>query len=103
MVFAAKTTAWLGQYEAFLLAAPFNNPAFDGCFLVNASREPVEALTLVRNFRSAIVAQPGLNISEEDAGENRDVMADIIWSTLPANDKPSVSVELKTFSTLEPA
>lgn len=68
--------------EAFLLAAPFNNPAFDGCFLVNASREPVEALTLVRNFRSAIVAQPGLNISEEDAGENRDVMADIIWSTL---------------------
>lgn len=68
--------------EAFLLAAPFNNPTFDGCFLVNASREPVEALTLVRNFRSAIVAQPGLNIPEEDAGENRDVMADIIWSTL---------------------
>jgi len=68
--------------EAFLLAAPFNNPTFDGCFLVNASREPVEALTLVRNFRSAVVAQPGLNIPEEDAGENRDVMADIIWSTL---------------------
>jgi len=82
LVFAAKTTAWLGQYEAFLLAAPFNNPAFDGCFLVNSCREPVEALTLVRNFRSAVVAQPGLNIPEEDAGENRDVMAENIWSTL---------------------
>ena len=86
-----------------LRAAPFNNPAFDGCFLVNSCREPVEALTLVRNFRSAVVAQPGLNIPEEDARENRDVMADIIWSTLPANDKPSVSVKQKTFPTLEPA
>ncbi|MCZ7840881.1 hypothetical protein MXF13_01135 [Leclercia adecarboxylata] len=61
---------------------PSTTPAFDGCFLVNACREPVEALTLVRNFRSAVVAQPGLNIPEEDARENRDVMADIIWSTL---------------------
>ncbi|MEB6377542.1 TetR/AcrR family transcriptional regulator [Leclercia adecarboxylata] len=72
--------------EAFLLAAPFNNPAVDGCFLVNSSREvgalPAEALTIVRNFRDAVVAQIGLNVPEEDAGENRDVMADIIWSTL---------------------
>ncbi|URO01205.1 TetR/AcrR family transcriptional regulator [Leclercia adecarboxylata] len=72
--------------EAFLLAAPFNNPAFDGCFLVNSSREvgdlPAEALTIVRNFRSTVVAQIGLNIPDEEAGENRDVMADIIWSTL---------------------
>lgn len=72
--------------EAFLLAAPFNNPAFNGCFLVNSSREvgelPDEALAIVRNFRDAVVAQIQLNIPAEEAGDNSGVMADIIWSTL---------------------
>lgn len=71
--------------EAFLLAAPFNNPAFNGCFLVNSSREvgelPDEALAIVRNSRDAVVAQIQLNIPAEEAGDNSGVMADIIWST----------------------
>ncbi|WP_339026214.1 TetR/AcrR family transcriptional regulator [Leclercia pneumoniae] len=72
--------------EAFLLAAPFNNPAFNGCFLVNSSREvgelPAEALTIVRNFREAVTAQIQLNIPADEAGDNSDVIAEIIWSTL---------------------
>ncbi|MFH8135682.1 TetR/AcrR family transcriptional regulator [Pantoea osteomyelitidis] len=72
--------------EAFLLAAPFNNPAFNGCFVVNSSREmgelPAEALVIVRNFRDAVVEQIRLNIPAEDAGEDSGVVAEIIWSTL---------------------
>ncbi|MEG3126756.1 TetR/AcrR family transcriptional regulator [Pantoea cypripedii] len=72
--------------EAFLLAAPFNNPAFNGCFVVNSTREvgelPDEALSILRNFRDAVMAQIQLNIPAEDAGEHGGVMADIIWSTL---------------------
>ncbi|ORM69351.1 hypothetical protein HA48_19295 [Pantoea wallisii] len=72
--------------EAFLLAAPFNNPAFSGCFVVNSAREvgelPEEALSIVRQFREAVIAQIQLNIPVEDAGKDGDIVADIIWSTL---------------------
>ncbi|WP_199756283.1 hypothetical protein [Candidatus Pantoea deserta] len=79
--------------EALLLAAPFNNPAFDGCFIINSTREvavlPAAALEIVRDFRHAVIEQIQLNLPEQSHAA---VMADIIWSTLveaclEANDR----------------
>jgi len=79
--------------EQFLLAAPFNNPAFTGCFIINSTREvavlPTAALDIVRDFRGAVIEQIRMNIPVQ---ENAGVMAEIIWSflveaCLEANDR----------------
>lgn len=79
--------------EQFLLTAPFNNPAFNGCFLINSSHEvallPVAAQEIVRSFRSAVIEQIGWNLP---VGNNAGVMAELIWSfqvegCLEANDQ----------------
>lgn len=79
--------------EQFLLAAPFNNPAFNGCFIINSTREvavlPDAALNIVRDFRGAVIEQIRMNIPVQ---ENAGVMAEIIWSflveaCLEANDR----------------
>ena len=79
--------------EQFLLAAPFNNPAFTGCFIINSTREvavlPAAALEIVRDFRGTVIEQIRMNIPVQ---ENAGVMAEIIWSflveaCLEANDR----------------
>lgn len=70
----------------FLLEAPFNNPGFKGCFLINTTRDvaglPDEAVDLVRNFNTARLARIQRNVAAEVNPGDVDAASETVWSFL---------------------